>query len=454
MSAGAGNVFDEPIVGRGSATMSGAQPGAGVEASDQKAAMRWSETELDDDEVALWQLAGFSPAEADAWQTVLDKAFGSDKDDEGWGPRFASAWIVAGFKVETVNDWIDALALDPVDEQPMRARAWREAGLSATQAGEWRGRVDVDLARKFVEAGWEPLEVDLLRTLLVRGDEAASLLEPQDELRLSMYQVVETGLEPKHLLDYVKAGLPQSEYGAYERLRDAGIDVTPLLRQLGEGVCRPYSSRFRADRLLWQMGGRRGWYHAEELVPDVSDSHRFVNTPEGPMPADWTGPALCSTARERGESVQYLDSHGWNEWTGHQPPEEYAYEPDFDWESDQERIVTAAVGACLEPGETCYVEWPPTAFLTTEGCAFEAEGEACGELHDEFEATCWDCVPPSEAPDFEPAIFAWTIMITVVSEDGDDRHEETRSESIMTSAIHPLAVEYRPYPQAEFDSAF
>lgn len=169
----------------------------------------WFAVNLDEADADDWRRAGFSASEAAAW-VAADATYGASSN-AGY-IRLASAWTAAGFAPEQASEWDDLLAHHRVSDRPMLAREWRTAGFSAGAAKPWIEREDVTTAIALANNGWEPWQRDMLDVLLGHPQEHGT----------ERVGLIESGLAPGNLLDYLRAGVDASEYGRYERLRRQG----------------------------------------------------------------------------------------------------------------------------------------------------------------------------------------------------------------------------------------
>lgn len=251
-------------------------------------------------------------------------------------------------------------------------------------------------------------------------------------------RLIDYPIAPAHVLDYAKAGVSESEFAYYERLRRGGRDVQQELRQ--RAVARPYPIAFRLDRVVGELPGLRSGLHAELEVSPRLDPYLVENAPEHPFPPEWGGPTVVSTWRERDQPVR---QRGTGEWREGGSPEDYAFEPILDWSDVDELLVRSVIARGLDTHETCDVSWPPAAGLWIDGTAFDHEPAGCVE-HEEFEPSCFECEAPDREPRVEMAEWRWYVDVTVseTNEHSEVREISSTRTHILTTKIDPRVVEY------------
>jgi len=392
----------------------------------------WFAVDLDEADADDWRRAGFSASEAAAW-VAADATYGASSN-AGY-IRLASAWTVAGFAPEQASEWDDLLAHHRVSDRPMLAREWRTAGFSAEAAKPWIEREDVTTAIALANNGWEPWQRDMLDVLLghpqEHGTERAGLIE--------------SGLAPGNLLDYLRAGVDAREYGWYERLRRQGQDVGPLLAEEEARHGRSYDTDFRIDWILRSVSRTAADLHLKRPLRVLKPNpYGFSHTSSYSELDSWAGPKLVETWRENG-GVE-VRTHQGGEWMFGGCPEDYAFEPRFYWsDGDEQRVRKALTASYGDEKTSVAISWPPQGSLWTNGYVGLGEPEGCAQ-HEEFRATCEECEP---APPDEVSMAEWHWYVDVHLVTVDD--EENRSEyvdhaHVLTSSIDPRCVEYSEMP--------
>ncbi|WP_404389652.1 hypothetical protein [Humibacillus xanthopallidus] len=387
----------------------------------------WFAEDFDEGDADDWRRAGFTASEAAAW-VGADATFGASSN--GARITMASAWIVAGFSPEAASAWDDLLAHHDAAERPMLAREWVASGLSLGTARAWIEREDVTTAVILENNGWVPWQRDMLDVLL-------GLPGTDDPQRL---ELIASGFAPGHLLDYVRAGVDPREFGWWERLRRQGQDVDDLLCTMEGQREWSYDIAFRLDWILDSAAGSPAAPHLRRpSILGKPDPYAFHHEYQYGELSDLPGPKLIETWRENGGvPVRW----GFDEWSTGGCPEDYAYEPRFDWTDEQEQGVREALEAVYGDEETSVViSWPPEGSLWTEGHASSSEAEGCFE-HEEFRATCESC-RPAPAHQVEMAEWHWYVDVDLITHLEDEERDEFMEHAhVLTSSIDPRCVEY------------
>ncbi|MFC7724916.1 hypothetical protein ACFQW6_07350 [Nocardioides sp. GCM10028917] len=379
-------------------------------------------------EVNLWQQFGFAYAEAEAWHEALSAGY--DDLEESDFPAIAAAWVVAGVVAEDYSDWLNALAhVDPV-ERPKVARRWRESGFDAQTAATWADNEELRSAVLLENAGWSRRQRDLL-DLLLRDRYSVE----------ARHELLSWPLPPVHVLDYLKAGVPLSQFAYYERLRRDGDDIADRLRELGSKVERSFELSFRIDEVAASLRGDPPGYYSEPVLSGhtnvVDTVHDLViDLPDGwedPVLLDWSIYSDYSRTWQPGSELDLLI------------PEDHACPPNFDWTDLHRSSLEAGLAEHEgDDGMTLEVSWPPDASLWTPGLLNVFDPVGC-EVHEDFEPACWDCTVPDPGVEVEPAQWRWTVDVTVYErhEDGDGRSSvDVRREHFLTTDVDPRTVEY------------
>lgn len=388
----------------------------------------WFAADLDEADIDEWRRAGFSASEAAAW-VAADALYGASSTADHIS--LASAWIVAGFAPAQASEWDDLLAHHEVTERPMLAREWKTAGFSAEAARLWIEREDVTTAVALANNGWEPWQRDMLDVLLGHPQE-------HDAERVD---IIESGLAPGNVLDYLRAGVDTREYGWYERLRRQGQDVGPLLAAEEARHERSYDTDFRIDWILGSVVRTGAALHLKRPRTVVKpDPYEFRHTSSYSELDSWPGPKLVETWRENGGVKVW--THKGGEWMWGGCPEDFAYEPRFYWsDEDKQRVSEALAASYGDEGTSVVISWPPQGSLWTNGHVWLGEPEGCAE-HEEFQATCEECQPAP--PDVvSMAEWHWYVDVDLVTaNDDEERSEYVGHAHVLTSTIDPRCIEY------------
>jgi hypothetical protein len=397
-------------------------------ARDERDYDTWFAADFDEEDADDWRRAGFSASEAAAW-VAADATYEASSTSDY--VRLASAWTVAGFAPGQASDWDDVLAHHDVAERPMLARQWKSAGFSAETAKPWTDREDVTTAVALANNGWEPWQRDMMDVLL--GHPQADSAE-----RVGL---IASGLAPGNVLDYLRAGVDPREYGWYERLRRQEQDVEPLLAAEEARHERSYDTDSRLDWILSSVVQTGTALHLKRPRIFVKpDPYGFIHTSPYAELASWSGPKLVETWRENGGVEVW--THEGGEWMSGGCPEDFAYEPRFDWTDEDEARVRAAMAAHFgDETASVVVSWPPEGSLWTEGQVWSGDAEGCG-VHEEFQAACADCrpAPPSEV---SMAEWRWYVDVRLITvEDGQERDEYVDHAHVLTSSVDPRCIEY------------
>ncbi|MET3962789.1 hypothetical protein ABIE44_002723 [Marmoricola sp. OAE513] len=405
----------------------------------------WPEPLCDDPDALLaWRAAGFVSSQAAGWVGFLDKNYGSVAWTNEEQIAIASSWIVAGFDPQGAHAWMDVLDFDE-DDTPATARSWAGAGFSPERAEPWLEREDVVDAAAYENAGWTFWQRDLLAVLL--DEETAELVHggPVDDLGLGhlRHDLRESGFAPGRVLDFVRAGLPFSDWPVYERLMSEGVAIDTVLSQFGSRVERSYESRYRAEQIYRVEPGTVRAFHQHPYWSDVPDLHDMRHEPQAPL-VGWPGPELVETWAENG-GVR-VERYGYGDFDRPSCPEDYALEPRLDWDEVQEKLVLDAFQSEVEADELCEIEWPPAGSLWAPGYATEPVGDGC-DRHEWFEAHCFECTAPTGDQESEPAEFRWYITVRTYAKNQDGELDEIDSDHvhIMSTFLDPRSVEYSEF---------
>ena len=388
----------------------------------------WFAEDLDEEDMDDWRRAGFSASEAAAW-IAADAPYGASSTSAQI--TMASAWTVAGFSPETASAWDDLLAHHDATERPKIAREWRTSGFSVDVAKAWTEREDVTTAVALQNNGWEPWQRDMLDVLL--GHPLTDDPERADLLG--------SGLAPGNVLDYVRAGVEPRDFGWYERLRRQGQDVEHLLGEEEAKRDWPHDTAYRIAWIVDSIAPRGTALHLKRPRTFVKpDPYAFIHESSFAELGGWSGPKLVETWRENG-GVD-VRRHSGEEWSFGGCPEDFVYEPRFDWSDEDEQRVREALEANYGDEETSVViSWPPVGSLWTEGHVLSTDAEGCGH-HEEFRPACEDCQPASPE-EVAMAEWHWYVDVNLITvEDGQEHDEYFGHAHVLTSSIDPRCVEY------------
>ncbi|WP_342802094.1 hypothetical protein [Nocardia sp. No.11] len=157
--------------------------------------------------------------------------------------------------------------------------------------------------------------------------------------------------------------------------------------------------------------------------------------------------------RLRGEEPYY---------DGINPIEDVAYPPRIEWSATDHAAALERVVAqyALEPGQWIELEWPPQAYLWSEGHSYRTTFEACETHSDENDGDetieseleeCGDCTQ-SEWVIEKPATWNFTAMMTVrevvFDHSGEQQFDEVERTSVdvfQYSELDPAQIVIGPY---------